>query len=71
MADTWEEAERADDDERLQALLAAIRAGRQATASPMVDANLRGMEELCLHALSYFTVDIDLHPYTSSLAERS
>ncbi|MEW6470799.1 MAG: hypothetical protein AB1679_00835 [Actinomycetota bacterium] len=64
----YDEAERAAEEARLRALLATIRAGREATASPMVDANLRSMEELCLHALTFFTADIDLHPYTSALS---
>lgn len=63
----YDEAERAAEEARLRSLLGAIRTGREATASPMVDANLRAMEELCLHALSFFTVDIDLHPYQRAM----
>jgi len=63
----YDEGARAADEARLRALLDQIRSGRQATDSPMVDANLRGMEELCLHALTFFTVDVDLHPYLSAL----
>jgi hypothetical protein len=60
-------AARAAEETRLRSLLDQIRAGRQATESPMVDANLRAMEELCLHALTFFTADIALHPYLSAL----
>lgn len=63
----YHEAERAAEESRLRALLAQIRTGREATESPMVDANLRAMEELCLHALTFFSVDLDLHPYLPAL----
>lgn len=63
----YDKAERAAEESRLRALLGRIRSGREATASPMVDANLGAMEELCLHALTFFTVDIDLHPYLPAL----
>jgi hypothetical protein len=63
----YDEGARAADEGRLRALLEQIRSGRQATHSPMVDANLRSMEELCLHALTFFTVDVDLHPYLGAL----
>jgi hypothetical protein len=63
----YDKAERVAEESRLRALLGRIRSGREATASPMVDANLRAMEELCLHALTFFTVDIDLHPYLPAL----
>ena len=63
----YDETSRGAEETRLRDLLAQIRAGRDATDSPMVDAKLRAMEELCLHALTFFTVEIDLHPYLPAL----
>jgi hypothetical protein len=49
------------------ALLQTIRKVRRETESPMVDQNLRQMEDLCLHTLLFFTDDVEVNPYIDSL----
>ncbi len=65
----YDEQERFAEGALLRNLLSLIRAGRETTSSPMVDTNLRTMEELCLHTLSFFTVDVELHPYMGALSD--
>jgi hypothetical protein len=63
----YDQAARGQDEQGLKGLLEDIRQVRQSTASPMVDQNLRKMEELCLHTLLFFGTDIDLHPYFADM----
>ncbi|HZQ28143.1 MAG TPA: hypothetical protein VFA94_10640 [Acidimicrobiales bacterium] len=66
--DTHDEAARTGEEQRLRDLLAAVRAVRASTESPMVDTNLRSVEEVLVHSLVMFTDDLELHPYMGLLA---